>query len=577
MRTVDPFPFWTDFKNYQQSFLKGDVMAALSVALMALPQAMAYSFLAELPLSAGIWSAVFGTIFTAAFGQSRFLVSGTTNTVAILILSGSSEILSHYFGAATGGEKELLALKIVLQLVLIIGLFQILAGLLKLGRFTQFTSRSVVVGYMAGAALAIAITQLFPFFGISEIEGYQPIYQQGWHLITHLPSLQIATTLLAAGCLLLLISLYRLSEKIPASALVFLLAGGLVALIHVVTGKQPVALLQDMGPLYSDLPSLSIPLFEWRIITKLIPLAFAITLLTTLEVTTIGRSYTSSKDPPYHDNQEIFGLGVSNFLSAFFGAMPSSGSFSRSALNKTSGANTRFAALLSGVFVFIFVVLLGFFINRIPLAALSALMIFTAYTMVNFKDLFLCVRATCSDACVVIVTLLSALIFTLDVALYIGILLSIVLYLKKAAVPRLVEYAFNNIGKLRPIDEEEHRPDPRVCIVQTEGELFFGASELFQTKLREIAEDESIRVVILQLLNTRHIDASSCLALKHVLGFLKGTHRTLMLSGISPEVWRVLEDSGLLQEIGQENCFPANERLPSEPTRNAYSRAKFYN
>ncbi|MCC5832934.1 MAG: SulP family inorganic anion transporter [Chlamydiales bacterium] len=587
IQAIDPYPFWNDLKGYQFKFLRGDCVAALSVGLMALPQAMAYAFLAGLPTSMGVWSVVFGTIFTAAFGQSRFLVSGTTNIIAILIQSGTSEILHTYYPGIWGLERDILAKNIVVEIVLLIGVFQVLAGLLRLGRLTQFISRSVIIGYIAGAALAIAVTQLFPFFGIKEFEGYHPIYNKAWLLIGQLYHLHIPTTLLSIGCLFVLIFLYRLSQKIPGAAIVFILAGSFVALFNlapenaksafeVAHGEaiERVTLVQDLGPVFQDFPRFAAPYFEFRLLANIIPLALAIALLSVIEATSLGRHYTSSKEPPYNDNQEIYGLGISNFLSAFFSAMPSSGSFSRSALNKAAGAHSRFSAMISGAFVFLFVATLGFLVNKIPIAALSALMIFTAYTMLNLKHFFICLRATRGDAFALLATLASSIFFTLDIALYIGVALSIVLYLKRAAVPFLVEYAFNNVGKLRPLEAEEERPDPRICIVQAEGELFFGAADLLQTKLRNISEDEEIKVVILQLLNTRYIDASICLALRQVLSYLNGTGRKLILSGVSDEVWKVLEESGLLRKIGEENVFRANEQLPSEPTRSAYKLAK---
>lgn len=587
MQNIDPIPFWSALKNYKLPSFRADIFAAISVALLALPQAMAYAFVADLPMSAGIWAAVFGTIFTSAFGESRYLISGPTNTVAILLQSGTAEILHNYYRGVTGIEKEALALNIVLQLVLVIGIFQILAGLLHLGRLTHFTSRSVIVGYMAAAASAIIITQLYPFFGIPEQEDYYPLYQQAIYLFTQLPLLHVPTTIIGVGCLVLLIIFYRTSERIPAAAIVFVLAGGAVALLHLSpegalgviespTGMkiEKVSLLKDIGPVFSELPSFRIPDFDIRILPKIVPLAFAISLLSVLEVTAIGRMYTKAKERLYNDNQEIYGLGISNFFSSMLGGMPSSGSFSRSALNYAIQSKTRFAAIFSGVFLFVFVVSLGFFVTQIPLAALSALMLFTGYTMVNFKNLFICLKATLFDAMVVLATFISSLIFTLDVALYIGVILSIVLYLKQAAVPYLVEFAFNNVGKLRPLDPDDERPDPRICIIQTEGELFFGAANLFQTKLRNIAEDESIKVIILQLLNIRRLDASVCLALRQVLDYLKSTNRILMLAGVTSEVYAVLHDSGLLEEIGEEHCFIANEQLPSEPTRTAYALAK---
>ena len=152
--------------------------------------------------------------------------------------------------------------------------------------------------------------------------------------------------------------------------------------------------------------------------------------------------------------------------------------------------------------------------------------------------------------------------FNLDVVLYIGVILSIVSSLK-TAVPFLIEYTFNSVGKLRPIAEEDERLDSRICIFQPEGELFFGAADPLQTKLSTICEDENVQIVILQLLNTRFIDASVCLALENIYYYLSSTKRRLILSGISTDVWQVLENTNLLDLFGPENCFPAQEQLPS--------------
>lgn len=587
LQAINLIPFWADLRGYRLQSLRADLIAGLSVALMALPQAMAYAFLAELPPSAGIWSAIFGTIFTAAFGHSRLLVSGPTNTVAILIQSGTSEILYNYYRQVSEIEREEIALSIVLQLVLLIGIFQILGAFFRLGRLVQFTSRSVIVGYTTGVAIAIVISQLFPFFGIQNIQGYHPLYFQAWYLIRHLNKLHLTTTFLALGCLSLLIVFYRQSKKIPAAAIVLALATAFVAFFNLAPeGKRSmeqlsegekferVTLLKDIGPVFTDFPSFDVPSFDLQIVPKLIPLALAIAFLSMLEVTTIGRGYSTAKEPPYQDNQEVYGLGVSNALSACLGAMPSSGSFSRSELNVVSGAKTRFSAISSGFFVFLFTISLGFLVGRIPIAALSALMLLTAYTMINVRNLLICLKTTQADAFVVLITFFSSLIFTLDVALYVGIVLSIVLYLKQAAVPALVEYSFNNIGKLRPLETEDERLDPRVCILQVEGELFFGAADQLQMMLRQIGEDEHLKVVILQLLHTRHLDASVCLALHKVYSYLKNTGRFLLLSGVTMEAKQALKQSGLLEEVGEANVFLANDQVPSEPTRKAYAYAK---
>lgn len=582
-----PCPFFNELKSYRLSFLRGDLIAALSVALLALPQAMAYAFVADLPPSAGIFAAIFGTIFTAGFSSSQVLVSGPSNTIAILIQSGVSDILSTYYPYLSGDQREVAALQVVLQIALVVGIFQILGGLLRFGRITQFASKSAILGYMTGAALAIIITQLYYFFGIPEMNGSHPLYVQGWYLLRHLFDLHLPTMLIGTSSLILLIFFHRFFEKIPGAVIVFFFSAALVALLHLspknIPGQldihagervQKVTLLEDFGSPYMKSPRFAFPGIDLRMLLKTLPLAIAITLLSALEATSIGRSYANTEESHYSDNQEVYGLGVSNFFSAFLGAMPSSGSFSRTALNAQTGARTRFAAMLSGVFLLIIVLLLGFFVTKIPLTALSALLLLTAYTMVNFEQLVTCIKATNIDASVVIVTICASLLLPLEVAFYIGVALSIGLYLKKAAIPYLVEYTFTNVGKLRPMEQGDARPDPRICIVQIEGELFFGAAEPLNLKIRQIAEDGTVRVVILQVMNARHLDASVCLALRQLDQYLKKTGRTLLISGATSEVLSVLEDAGLKKQMGVDHIFPANEQLPSEPTRNAYAFAK---
>ncbi|MBS0623868.1 MAG: SulP family inorganic anion transporter [Verrucomicrobia bacterium] len=585
---VDFFPFWQDLKKYRYGsvWLK-DLLAAGSVALFTLPQAMAYAFVAGLPTQVGIFSAIFGTLFSSAFGYSRYLITGPTTQTAILLQSGLSEIIYTYYPHLTVSEQGDLAVSLMLQLVLLVGIFQLLAGVMRLGRLTQFTSRSVLAGYGMGVAIAIFVTQLFPFFGIAPLSGNSPLYQRAWFFFQHLPRTHLPTFVLGVMCLIAFILSKKIPKKIPMPVVIFALAALSIQILHLAPQSgtsilhveeggiaSKITLLEDLGPVYTDLPSFHIPYIELTLLGSLIPLAFAIALLSVLQATVIGRSYVRSQDPPYNDNQEIFGLGVGNVLCACLGGMPSGGNYARSILNHDLGAQTRFAGIFSSLILFIIVLFLGFFVTKIPLATLSALMLLTSYQMLNFSDLAVCLRATRGDAFALLMTLLACFFFTFDKALYIGVAVSVVLYLKQAAVPSIIEYTFTNVGKLRPLDVDDARSDSRIAIFQAEGELFFGAADLLQTKLRLLAEDESIRILILQLLNVRHLDASVCLALRHLNKYLSKTGRKLLISGVSEEVEKILDNSGLTDKIGRESIFIYNEQLPGEATRSAYAYAK---
>lgn len=587
MKGLSFAPFIDDFRGYGISSFRHDLIAAISVALMALPQSFAYAFVAELPPSMGVFAAIFGTLITAAFGSSRYLVSGPTNVVAILILSGTSEILSVQFREVTGAVRDQMAFNIVLQLTLLVGIFQIIGASIRMGRLTQFASRSVLIAYVAGAAVAILASQLFPFLGIRDQPGYQPIYQQLWFWVTHLNLTHLPTLYLGIMSLVGLALIGRFLPKWPSALIVFLFAGGVVYFFHlspearlglfdVQSGQQvqKITLLHDFWPNESEIPGFYFGFLNPKTLLMAVPLAFAISLVSALEATGAGRLFARSGDKPYSDNQEIFGLGLSNLISSFLGAMPSSGSVTRTSLNHMLHAATRFSALMSSLFVLLFAILLGSYVAKIPLTALAALMIYTSVMMVNFKQLYTCLRATKTDAFVVAITFISSCIFTLDVALYVGVILSVVLYLRQASVPYLAEYTFNPIGKLRPMEEEDERLDPRIAIIDIEGELFFGGAEILQTRLRHIADEEEILVIILQMFNARHIDATSCLALRTLHRNLKNQGKVLLASGFSSDVKRVMKNAGLIEEMGKERFFPYEERGPSEATRAAYAFAK---
>jgi SulP family sulfate permease len=581
------FPFIKEIGTYTREGFFKDFIAAISVALLALPQSMAYAFVAGMPPQVGIFSAIFGTLFASAFGQSRYLIAGPTTQSAILIQSGLSEILTNFYPNLEGVARADMAVDLLIQLVFLVGFLQLMAGLLKMGRITQFTSRSVIAGYSVGVALAIIVTQLYPFLGIAPPTGYTPLYLKTWYLIKNISLTHLPTFLLALSCLGLFILTEKLPKQIPIPLFIFVLSGALVyylklspteglSITDVEFGEivSKITLIGDIGPVVVELPQFQFPSIDLAVLGQLLPFAFAIAFLSVIQAATIGRTYASLKDPPYNDSQEIYGLGVSNLACSFFGGMPSGGNLYRTALNHASGATSRYAGMLSGLILFLAVFFFGPFATKIPLAALSALMLLIAFQMLDVPDLGLCLKSTRADAFIVILTFMSCLFISFDLALYVGIGVSVLLYLKQAAEPSVVEYAFNNVGKLRALDPHDDRPDNRIAIFQPEGELFFGAAEFLQTQLRLASEDENIKIIILQMLNARYIDASICLVIKYLNKYFQKTGRLLMLSGVSADVYKILDDAGIINKLGRSCVFKVNEKLPGEATRLAYARAK---
>jgi len=579
--------FKNDFSNYSWVLFRQDAIAALSVALLTIPQAMAYALLAGLPLTAGLFASIYSSIIAALFCSSRHLIVGPSNAIAILVQSGTADILYTYFRDVTGVEREVASLQILTQLALLIGIMQILAAGFKLGRLTQFVSHSVIVGYIAGTAIAMVVNQLFTFIGIENMPGDHSIYEKFVYFATHLKQGHLPTVIIGLGSLFLLLGLKRLNKKIPAPVITIILAAAVVHVLNyytfntVITEQieesqwQNVLLVGDKGHLHELLPNFSFPSFDMSLLNYLLPVAFAVALLSVMETSSVAKSIAASSGQRLSVNQDIFGIGLGNLVSSFLTAMPVSGSPSRSSLSYSLGAQTRVAALLNAIYVAVALYSFSFLITDIPLAALAALLLVTAGNIVQPRQFFLCLKATNSDAFVLWATLLSCVFLSLDTALYIGVVLSITLYLKKAAIPQLVEYEIDDDGELCNLDYARVHEHKTIRVIKVEGELFFGAADIFQTTLKTIAEDDtSTRVIILQLKNARDIDATACLALQQLHDYLKGSGRYLIACGMTQQIWDVLSDSGIVEQICKENLFIFNEDHPHLHMLKALHRAR---
>jgi sulfate permease, SulP family len=576
-----------ELEGYSWDLFYRDFSASVTVALLTVPQAMACALLAGLPLTAGIFAAIYSSLIAAIFGSSRHLMVGPSNAIAILLQAATAEVLFTYYRGLEGPEREIAAMQILTQLCMLVGIFQTLAAGCKLGRLTQFVSHSVIVAFIAGTAIAIIVNQLFTFTGIPNTGAGDSLYEKGFYLATHLKEAHWPTALIGVGSILLLFVLKRFDRKIPAPLIVLVLAA---LVVHMFTsgffgvveteGEQfkhweNVLVVGDTGNLTEILPSLAFPYFDIGLLNHLLPFAFAIALLNVMETISVAKTLAASSGQRLSVNQEIFGIGLGNLVSSLISALPVSGSTLRSCLSYSLGAQTRMAGILNSVIVAVIMFVFSFLIMHVPLAALAALLIVTALNIVNPRQFFLCVKATSSDAFVLWVTLLSCIFLSLDVALYIGIVISITLYLKKAAIPQLVEYDIDDNGELQKLDYAKAHEHRAIRFIKVEGELFFGAADLFQTTLKTIAEDDtSTKVIVLQLKNARDIDATVCLALQHLHGYLKGSGRHLVACGMTQQTWDVLSDSGLIEQIGKENLFIFDERYPHLHMLKALKKAR---
>ena len=573
-RPISFVPFFEEIRTYRFSFLKDDLLAAIAVALMTIPQSLAYSLLAGLPPTAGLFAAIFGTILTASFGSSKQLVSGPSTGTAILLQTSIATILYTYYPTVTGVERDALLLHLLTQFVVIIALIQIGSSFFHVSKLLQFVSRPVVLGYFAGITVAIAVSQAFGFTGIAAPGRDLTILNQGWYFFLHLSQTHLATFFVGAASLGLFL-LFRKRLKNWPNGLLMLIGGTLIAEgLSMILGTSGIRTLGDFSLPMKPIPKFQFPLLDLDMIAKIFPSALALAFLAILEVFSISRAFAAKSGQRVSANQDVFGLGLGNIvLSCISGAMPASGSATRTTLNVNFRAKTRFAAIFSGLFTAAIILFCWPMVKHIPLAALAALLIVTVHALMDWKEIQFAVRATRADAWVFFLTFFSCLLFTLDVAFFIGIVISIGHYLKRSSMPHLVEYAFNAKGRLMVVNPKED-VKRKVRIIGIGGDLYFATADVFQSALETVADDQHVRAIVLRLNNVYHMDASMCLAILRLFETLKGAERHLVISGLTEEVWQGFLRAGIVKQIGLDNLYFADESNPQFSTWKACLRAQ---
>lgn len=578
-------PFLDVLKGYDRPKLRADARAAINVTLLALPQSIAFAAIAGLPIIHGILCSATAAVVAPLFAGSRHTILGPTNATAFMMLSVFS-----LNPVLAGRGPELLPL-----LVLMVGLLAAAGAVMRVADLLQYVSRSVLVGYVAGAAVLIIANQLKPLLGLApHLDPDSTVTFLGLMigLASHLPQIDWVPLATGTGTLGIYAVLRKWRPRWPAFAISLLAAGGIFGnLAH--AGRGPFAGLETFATFsFSDLvPTLPNLARDgiFRDISALLGVAFAIAFLASLENTLMAKTLASRTGDRADVNQDMFAVGMANIATAAAGGMPASGSLTRSMLNYESGAVTRFASLFSGLYTLAFAMLIAAsvgwglpLLDFLPKAALSALIIALSLRLFNLRHIRICLRSTGDDAAVLISTFLMTLLAPLHVAIFIGVAISITLFLRKASRPFLIEYEFNDAGELREMGEKRKRPIPSISIVHVEGDLFFGAAELFRTQIQRTVSDPALKVIILRMKNARHLDATSVMALEDLIRFMRAKGLHLIVSGATREVYRVLKQSGILEtlqegcdrEAGESNLFLNSPSNPNLSTRSALKRAQ---
>ena len=559
---LDFLPLRKSLSGYQNDFkghLVGDTRAGLNVALLAFPQGMAYALIAGLPIQYGIYGSAIAAMVAPIFAKSHYITLGPTNATSVMLLSAFASL----------GIVGTQMLSLVPLLILMVGLFIVVGAYFKVANFVQYISRSVITGYITAAALLIIANQIPKALGLNLVSNGATFYDSLTLIVSSIDSIHWITVGISLSTMVLYASLNRFFKTLPNVAICLITLSVLTALT--IGQDADVAFLSGINA--ADW-SLQVPSVSLTDIQLLASPALAIALLCILEGLSIGKSLAAKTGARLNGNQAMFSIGMANIGCAFFSGMPASGSLTRSSLSATSGGRSVLTSYISGVTVFIGAFVLGPYTRFIPQSTLAVLVIAIGISLLNKHAIRIVTRSTKSDAIVFSTTFISGLLMPLDSAIYIGVGISIILFLKKVARPEMVEYAFNEQGYLAEVETPEQRSTSEVSIVHVEGELFFGAADLFRDQMRRICEDPNLKIVVLKMRNAHNMDATAVMALEELLLYMAEKKRYLILSEVKADLIRVLQNSGLYDTIEARNIFTDEPSNPTLSTAKALKRAK---
>jgi sulfate permease, SulP family len=421
-RKVLPFLRW--WPEVGRETTRGDLLAGFTGAILALPQSIAFALLAGLPPEYGLYTAMVPPVLSALFGSSFHMVTGPTNAVAILLLLSLSPI-------AAPGSAEYLGL--VLTITFLTGLFQFVMGLARLGTLVNFISNTVIVGFSAGAAILIAATQVKGFFGLSMpadasfVETLRQFALQLGRINPYVTAVGVFT--LVGG-----VAAKQYFPQVPYMISATVLGTLFAWLLDLYFGAT-VTGIKTVGSLPSSLPPLSHPDLSLDSIRKTLPVAVANTILALVLAVGVGRSLGMKSGQRIDTNQEFIGQGLSNIVGSFFSCYPSAGSFNRSASNYEAGAKTPMAAVYSCAFLVVIVLLVAPLAAYLPIASMAAILFLVAYALIDVRRIWFIVATSRSEAAVMLVTFSAALFANLEIAIFAGVILSLLLFLNQARAP----------------------------------------------------------------------------------------------------------------------------------------------
>lgn len=539
---IFPFLGWVRLTSLHT--LRRDAVAGLVVALVLIPQSLAYAQLAGVPAHHGLYASLIPVALGALFGSSRQLATGPVALTSLLTAASVTPL-------AVAGTSKFVVYAVLLALLS--GVMQLALGWMRMGVIVNFLSHPVLIGFTSAAAIIISLSQLSALLAV-------PMGKSGhflediWDLLAHLSGLHPSTTAIGLAALALMWALRRMAPTLPGVLIAVVLSTAVSYLMGFAESGGKV-----VGEIPRGVPPLSVPIVEWRASIQLFPAALVIALISFMEAMASARVIATRTRVPVDMNQELIGQGLAKIGSAFSQSFPVSGSFSRSALNLAAGAKTGASALFTAFFVLLTLLFFTPLLHHLPLSVLSAIIMMAVVPLVTFRGMRDAWRARTDDGIAAVATFIATLAFApyIQNGILTGVVLSLGCFLYRSMTPRVVVLGRDQDGTLRDAARFDLPAlHPRVSAIRFDGQLYFANVSYFEESvLKLVTDNANLRFILVVSDGINGLDASGVEMLWRLVERLGENGITVVFSGVKKQVREVMERTGLAARIGEENLF----------------------
>ena len=545
MQLKNHLPILDWLPNYQKSWFKGDLFAGITIGVMLIPQGIAYAIIAGLPPIYGLYTAMIPQIVYAFLGTSRQLAVGPAAMDSLIVVSGVGAL------AAIGSDHFIV---LAVLLAFMVGFFQILFGIFRLGFLVNFLSKPVISGFTSGSAIIIAINQFGNLLGI-DISRSNHFHKIIADIFSNLKNIHWQSFLLGGMAILILFLIKKYLKKIPASLVVVVIG---IAVVYFLNLSHYGVI--TLGEIPQGLPSFKIPVFDQNFLSELSGLAITLALIGFMEAISVAKSieikHSSYKVIP---NKELIAIGFSNVVGSFFQTYPATAGFARTAINDQSGAKTPLASLIAALVVALSLLFLTPTFYYLPKTILAAIIIVAAIGLLDFTMPKKLSYYNLRDLIILNVTLLITIFIGIKEGILAGIILSIVMLIYKSTKPHIAilgnvpnTHYYRNIERFDDVVIHDE-----ILIIRFDAQLHFANTTYFKDKLQEFCnfKGEKLKLIIIDGESLNALDSSAIYALDEILDYFNDKSIAVAFTGLKGPVRDTLTKSGLMDKIGYDHCF----------------------